>query len=90
MQALVADLRARLRATPRGGSRPRCDKHSEAGKLLARERIRVLLDTGSPFLELSQLAAHGVYGEDMPARGSSPASARIAAASAWWSPTTRR
>ena len=44
----------------RGGNR---------GKLLPRERIDRLLDSGSPFLELSQLAAYGVYGEDVPAAG---------------------
>src|SRR5580704_3442776 len=45
------------------------EKHRTAGKLTARERIRVLLDTGSPFLELSQLAAHGLYGGDIASAG---------------------
>src|SRR5580704_4656373 len=45
------------------------DKHRLAGKLTARERIRVLLDTGGPFLELSQLAAHGMYGGDIASAG---------------------
>src|SRR6201996_8140524 len=45
------------------------DLHREAGKLTARERIRVLLDTGSPFMELSQLAAHGMYDGGVPAAG---------------------
>jgi len=44
-------------------------KHQAAGKLTARERVRVLLDTGSPFLELSQLAAHGMYGGEISAGG---------------------
>src|SRR4029077_10216572 len=45
------------------------EKHKAAGKLAARERIRVLLDTGSPFLEFSQLAAHGMYGGDIACAG---------------------
>src|ERR1700761_2308637 len=45
------------------------DLRRVAGKLTARERVRVLLDTGSPFLELSQLAAHGLYGGDIASAG---------------------
>src|SRR5882762_9580565 len=44
-------------------------KHQAAGKLTARERIRVLLDTGSAFLEFSQLAAHGMYGGEIACAG---------------------
>jgi 3-methylcrotonyl-CoA carboxylase beta subunit len=69
MQGLVQDLRAVLRRNAAGGSAAARDKHSKAGKLLARERIDVLLDAGSPFLELSALAAQGVYGEDLPGAG---------------------
>jgi 3-methylcrotonyl-CoA carboxylase beta subunit len=69
MQALVADLRGVLRRNAAGGSAAARDKHTRAGKLLARERIEVLLDAGSPFLELSALAAQGVYGEDLPGAG---------------------
>ncbi len=54
---------------PLGGSTAARDKHTKAGKLLARERIAALLDPGSPFLELSALAAQGVYGEDLPGAG---------------------
>ena len=69
MQPLVDDLRATLRRNAAGGSESARDKHVQAGKLLARERIAALLDPGSPFLELSALAAQGVYGEDLPGAG---------------------
>src|SRR3546814_11850206 len=45
------------------------DLHLARGKLLPRDRVRTLLDPGSPFLELSQLAAHGMYGETIAAAG---------------------
>src|SRR5262249_51791019 len=44
-------------------------KHTARGKLLPRERVRMLLDVGSPFLELSQFAAYGMYGGEVPAAG---------------------
>src|ERR1700685_861117 len=69
MQSLVEDLRATLRHNALGGSHAARDKHRKAGKLLARERIAALLDPGSPFLELSALAAQGVYGVDLPGAG---------------------
>src|SRR5579864_7438313 len=69
MQALAADLRRETERVAQGGSTAAIEKHRAAGKLSARERIRVLLDTGSPFLELSQLAAHGMYGGDIAAAG---------------------
>jgi 3-methylcrotonyl-CoA carboxylase beta subunit len=69
MQALVDDLRATLKRNAAGGSVAARDKHIKAGKLLARERIGQLLDSGSPFLELSALAAQGVYGEELPGAG---------------------
>src|SRR5665213_1505562 len=69
MQPLVKDLRLTLQRNAAGGSAAARDKHSKAGKLLARERISVLLDPGSPFLELSGLAAQGVYGEELPGAG---------------------
>src|SRR5579885_3843178 len=59
MQGLVDDLRATLQRNAQGGSPAARDKHVKAGKLLARERIDGLLDPGSPFLELSALAAQG-------------------------------
>jgi 3-methylcrotonyl-CoA carboxylase beta subunit len=69
MQSLVEDLRATLRHNALGGSNNARDKHRKTGKLLARERIAALLDPGSPFLELSALAAQGVYGVDLPGAG---------------------
>jgi 3-methylcrotonyl-CoA carboxylase beta subunit len=69
MQSLVDDLRLTLRRNAAGGSVAARDKHTKAGKLLARERIAALLDPGSPFLELSALAAQGVYGEELPGAG---------------------
>jgi 3-methylcrotonyl-CoA carboxylase beta subunit len=69
MAALVEGLKAQVARAARGGSAAAVDKHRAAGKLTARERIRVLLDTGGPFLELSQLAAHGMYGGDIACAG---------------------
>ncbi len=69
MKALAEDLRRQAQRVALGGSAAATAKHRAAGKLTARERIRVLLDTGSPFLELSQLAAHGLYGGDISAAG---------------------
>src|SRR5579863_1674740 len=69
MQPLVDDLRATLQRNAAGGSAAARNKHTHSGKLLARERIAALLDPGSPFLELSALAAQGVYGEDLPGAG---------------------
>jgi 3-methylcrotonyl-CoA carboxylase beta subunit len=69
MAVLVADLRARVATAGRGGSEAARNRHVERGKLLVRDRIRLLLDAGSPFLELSQLAAAGVYDDEVPAAG---------------------
>ena len=55
---------------PRAAASAARDKHRKAGKLLARERIAALLDPGSPFLELSALAAQGVYGAESAGGGS--------------------
>jgi 3-methylcrotonyl-CoA carboxylase beta subunit len=66
MKALVADLRAKLDEAMRGGSEEARARHTARGKLLPRERVDLLLDPGSPFLELSALAAHGMYGGDVP------------------------
>src|SRR5215468_3969597 len=65
MKALVADLRAKLDAAMQGGSEEARARHAGRGKLLARERINLLLDPGTPFLELSPLAAYGMYGGDV-------------------------
>ena len=52
-----------------GGPQKSRDKHIQRGKMLARDRVTALIDPGSSFLELSPLAAHDVYGEDVPAAG---------------------
>src|SRR3954452_16394679 len=64
MRDLVAQLRERLAVVRQGGSEGARRKHTDRGKLLARDRIDLLLDPGSPFLELSPLAAYGMYGAD--------------------------
>src|ERR1700719_5418443 len=69
MSELAADVRRQAARVALGGSQAAVRKHKAAGKLTARERIRVLLDTGSPFLELSQLAAHGMYGGEIACAG---------------------
>jgi 3-methylcrotonyl-CoA carboxylase beta subunit len=63
-EALRDDLRRRLAEVRKGGDPRLVEKHRERGKMLARERVDALLDPGSPFLELSALAADGVYGKD--------------------------
>ena len=60
MTALAADLRKQLETASLGGGDDARRKHTSRGKLLPRERVQSLLDTGSPFLELSPLAAHGM------------------------------
>ena len=62
MRDLVAELRERLAAARQGGSEAARTKHTDRGKLLVRDRVDRLLDPGSPFLELSPLAAYGMYG----------------------------
>jgi 3-methylcrotonyl-CoA carboxylase beta subunit len=69
MQALVDDLRAQVQRVKQGGGEVARQRHLGRGKLLPRERIRRLLDPGSPFLELSQLAAHDLYESEVPAAG---------------------
>src|SRR5580658_9888481 len=69
MQSLVADLRALLQRNALGGTSAARNKHREAGKLLVRERVDALLDPGAPFLELSPLAAQGVYDDYLPGAG---------------------
>ena len=78
MRSLVEGLHTEVARSARGGSRAAADKHKASGKLPARERIRVLLDTGSPFLEFSQLAAHGMYGGDIACAGIITGVGRIA------------
>ncbi|MFO1056811.1 MAG: carboxyl transferase domain-containing protein [Dongiaceae bacterium] len=69
LSALVEDLRATVATIRLGGGPAARERHLSRNKLLPRDRIRTLLDRGSPFLELSQLAAHQVYDEPVPAAG---------------------
>ncbi len=69
LRAQVEALRAELARVAEGGGADARDKHAARGKLLPRERIDALLDPGSPFLELSPLAAHGLYADQAPAAG---------------------
>jgi 3-methylcrotonyl-CoA carboxylase beta subunit len=69
MESLVSDLRAKVDGISRGGGERARERHVARSKLPVRERIRLLLDAGSPFLELSQLAAFEVYDDDVPAAG---------------------
>ena len=72
MRELVAELRDRIAAVRdggAGGSESARRKHLDRGKLLVRERVDRLLDAGSPFLELSTLAATGMYDDAVPAAG---------------------
>jgi acetyl-CoA carboxylase carboxyltransferase component len=69
MTALVAELREHLAHGRLGGGERYLRRHREQGKLPARERIDRLLDSGSPFLELSPLAAWGLYDDEAPGAG---------------------
>ncbi|KQP44036.1 methylcrotonoyl-CoA carboxylase [Brevundimonas sp. Leaf280] len=67
--ALVAELRDHVANAARGGSDKSRDRHVARGKLLPRDRVERLLDPGSPFLEIGQLAAHDMYDGEAPAAG---------------------
>jgi 3-methylcrotonyl-CoA carboxylase beta subunit len=69
MKALVADLRERLAKARLGGPERSRQRHVAAGKLLPRDRVERLLDPGTAFLELSPLAATGMYDDEAPAAG---------------------
>lgn len=69
MTELIADLEEKVSQIKLGGGEKARQKHTGRGKLLPRERIRKLLDVGSPFLELSQFAAYNMYGSAVPAAG---------------------
>jgi 3-methylcrotonyl-CoA carboxylase beta subunit len=68
-RALAAELRAKVAQAALGGDQKSRDRHVARGKLLPRDRVERLLDPGSPFLEIGQLAANGLYGEEIPAAG---------------------
>src|SRR3954463_2053477 len=69
MRELVDELQERLATARQGGSESAREKHTARGKLLVRERVDRLLDPGSPFLELSPLAATGMYDDRVPSAG---------------------
>lgn len=68
-RALVEELDRRLARAAGGGGEKARNKHTERGKLLARDRITALLDPGSPFLEIAPLAAEGMYDDAAPGAG---------------------
>ncbi len=69
MRELVGQLNEELERVSQGGGAAAVERHRARGKLLARERIELLLDPGASFLELSPLAAHGLYDDEAPAAG---------------------
>jgi 3-methylcrotonyl-CoA carboxylase beta subunit len=68
-QGLIEELQQVTETFALGGSQSARDRHVARGKLLPRDRVHALLDPGSPFLELSALAAHGMYGDQAPGAG---------------------
>jgi len=68
-QRLASNLQENLDLVMKGGGDKAVEVHKERGKLLARERIELLLDPDSPFLEFSALAAHGMYDGKAPSAG---------------------
>lgn len=63
--ALLADVQAKVAAVKAGGGEKAVKLHQSRGKMLARDRIEALIDPGTPFLELSQLAGHELYGSEV-------------------------
>ncbi len=68
-RALRDELWAKVETAALGGNEKARERHTSRGKLLPRERVERVLDPGSPFLEIGQLAANGMYGEDIPGAG---------------------
>jgi len=69
MKRAVEELRERLEQVKKGGPPEAIKKHKERGKLTVRERLDLLFDPGTPFLELSPLAAYGMYNNEAPCAG---------------------
>ncbi len=69
MQSQVDDLRTQVTTAALGGSESSRTRHTQRGKLLPRDRIERLLDTGTAFMEFSQLAAYGMYDDNIAAAG---------------------
>jgi len=78
MQTQVDDLRLKVHQIHQGGGEKARLRHTSRGKLLPRERLNALLDPGSPFLELSQLAAYEVYDDPVPGAGMITGVGRVA------------
>jgi len=89
MRALVAELREKLDQVAGGGGKASRARHTSRGKMLARQRVDLLIDPGTAFLELSPLAAYGLYGGDVHSASIITGVGRIADANALLSPTTR-
>jgi len=68
-RALVETLRGTVAVAAQGGSESARAKHVSRGKLLPRDRVEGLLDPGAPFLEIGQLVANGLYGDEVPGAG---------------------
>ena len=66
---ILDDFKSKLNVATAGGPEKSIEKHRKRGKLLARDRIQLLIDEGTPFLEFSPLAAHGLYGDSAPSAG---------------------
>ena len=69
MRSLVADLREKISRVAQGGSESSRDRHVKRGKLLTRDRVNHLLDAGTPFLEIGQMAGYDMYDNDAPSAG---------------------
>ena len=78
-RALAEKLRADVAEAAKGGPEKHRERHVSRGKLLPRDRVERLLDPGSPFLEIGQLAACDMYDSEVPGAGLSPASAECRA-----------
>ena len=78
-EAVIADVLSALERVARGGGDKARERHVARGKLLPRERVDRLLNPGAPFLELSPLAAHGLYGDEAPGAGIITGVGRVAA-----------
>ena len=65
MEGIICHLRQLIDQAVAGGGQKAIDRHKSRGKMLPRDRILALLDPGSPFLELSQLAGHQLYGKNL-------------------------
>ncbi len=69
LQTVVDDLKQKVAKIAQGGGEVARNKHTARGKLLPRDRVQMLLDPGTPFLEFSQLAANGLYHDAAPSAG---------------------